>query len=49
MSVGSSAALTENLTLRNRLGPHWAIETEAGRSDVQGNVVTTLLEWFNRY
>ena len=49
MSVGSSAALTENLTLRKRLGPHWAIQTEAGRSDVQGNVVTTLLEWFNRY
>jgi hypothetical protein len=49
LSVGSSAALTENLTLRKRLAAHWAVETEAGRSDVQGNVVTTLLEWFNRY
>ncbi len=50
LSVGSNTLEeSQSVSVRKRLASHWVIETQARRSPVEGNVVETILEWFERY
>jgi hypothetical protein len=49
LTLGSNLVGTQSAALRQRLAPHWAIQTLVEHEPEQANVVTTVLQWFSRY
>ncbi|MDP3542139.1 MAG: translocation/assembly module TamB domain-containing protein [Elusimicrobiota bacterium] len=49
VELGASQDETKHVRLRKRLAAHWALQTEVRTREREGNIVTTFLEWYNRF
>lgn len=49
VELGASRDQTKHVRLRKRLAAHWALQTEVRTREREGNIVTTFLEWYNRF
>lgn len=49
VELGASRDQTRHVRLRKRLAAHWALQTEVRTREREGNIVTTFLEWYNRF
>lgn len=49
VELGTSRDESKHVRLRKRLAPRWALQTEMRTREREGNIVTTFLEWFNRF
>lgn len=49
VELGAASDESKHVRLRKRLAPHWALQTEMRTREREGNIVTTFLEWFNRF
>lgn len=49
VELGSARDETKHVRLRKRLAAHWALQTEVRTREREGNIVTTFLEWYNRF
>ncbi|MCR4294280.1 MAG: translocation/assembly module TamB, partial [Elusimicrobia bacterium] len=49
VELGASRDETKHVRLRKRLSAHWALQTEVRTREREGNIVTTFLEWYNRF